>query len=285
MKKEYGRSFQILNLIGCFFIFGLCVTIILLIDSKSLFWGKVTPIIISFILVSIYGKLMEMLISRRYRYSWVRSINKKHSDDNGSYNLYKVDPYYEDKGMTGYQYSRMKRFRLTNFFIYLLASSVLIMGLIDFSGTLFHDIILPIIMIVCGCGVLFVLVDFIEEALIKRFYVKRKKIDEVVQNSKKDSIYNKNLRIYYIPICLFIGIIIVMIVVDFSKSIAYITQRILIITAIILFFIVILDLTISRITRNLRVLDEESQKTIDSDLSAVIDEEIGKEKERDNNEV
>lgn len=284
-KKEYGRSFQILNLIACFFIFGLCVTIILLIDSNSLFWGKIVPIFLSLLFVLIYGKIIEIIISRKYRYSWVRSLNKRKASANASYNVYKIDPLYESKGMREYQYKRLKRFRLINFFLYLLSAFVLIIGIVDFNATLFHDIILPIVMIVCGCGVFFVLIDFLEEALIKKFYVKRKNDVKTTQTYKKKSIYDKNLRIYYIPICLFIGIIILMVVVDFDKSMEYIASRVSIIMLIVVLFILILDLVISKINKWIRILNEEASKTIDNDIDDIIDDMIKDEKERDNNEV
>ena len=73
------------------------MTIILLIDSNSLFWGKIIPIFLSLLFVLIYGKIIETIISRKYRYSWVRSLNKRKASANESYNVYKIDPLYESR--------------------------------------------------------------------------------------------------------------------------------------------------------------------------------------------
>ena len=54
---------------------------------------------------------------------------------------------------------------------------------------------------------------------------------------------------------------------------------------IVVLFILILDLVISKINKWIRILNEEASKTIDNDIDDIIDDMINDEKERDNNEV
>ena len=274
-KIKYGQAFHILNIVGGFFLFGLAIAIILLIDSSNLFWGKIAPIVISGILIALYTKGMEVYISRRYRYSWVRSINKKYKDENESYNLYKIDPKIE-KEMDPLKYQRMVEFRIVNTILYFISVLVLIFSLIDFDLSLWHDIVLPIIMIVCGVGILFVCVDLIEESLIKHINIKEQKKPKT---TSKETIYTKNLRIYYIPICIFIGIILVMGVVDFSKSISDILKPTLLIAIIDIIFMIVLDFIITKTIKFLKLLDEESNKS-DDDMFNAIDNESMEEKKR-----
>ena len=153
---------------------------------------------------------------------------------------------------------------------------MLIFSLIDFDLSLWHDIVLPITMIVCGVGILFVCVDLIEESLIKHINIKEQKKHK---RTSKETIYTKNLRIYYIPICIFIGIILVMGVVDFSKSISDILKPTLLIAIIDIIFMIVLDFIITKTIKFLKLLDEESNKS-DDDMFNAIDNESMEEKKR-----
>lgn len=283
--NNYGSGYHLFNLIGSICIFGLGVAIILLIDSKYIFLGKICPIIILAIILIILGALWSKLISRKYRYSWVRSLKKKYHDENESYNLYKVDPKLAEKGLNDYEYHSLVKFRILNFFLFLLSALMLIFGLVDLKGFLLHDVILPIIMIISGLGIFFVTIDFIAESIVKLHFRRHKDKYDKKEYHPKDTIFNKNLRIYYIPISIFVGIILVMIVVDFSKSIIEIARPIIIITFVWIFVCVGIDFIISKIINSFKVLNEEANTIIDNDISDEIENELQNEKEHDNNEV
>lgn len=280
-EMKYGIGYHKFNLISCILIFGLVLSVVLLLNKFSL-KTKLIIISISFFIILILGVSVDLYITHKYKYSWVRSLNKKYNDENESYNLYKRDVKLDNSGLTRFQYSALLRYRGLNFFLYIISIGVLIIALVDFGGMLVHDIILPILMIICGVGIFFVFVDIIEENIIKKYYNKHPKDNIDDEDLKKASIFTKNLRIYYIPICIFIGIIIVMIVVDFSKSLEKIVQPILLITIIDILFMIIFDIVISKIHNIINTLVDVSKEEESYDSIMNKENEV---KERDKDEV
>ncbi len=284
-KKNYGQSLHVLNFISWLFIFAISFVLILYVFNDISIFAKTISIIISGIVVIIFALVIKCLIIKKYKYSWVRSLNKRYNDENMSYNLYKIDPFLEEKGLTEYQWHALMRLRILNLFLFIITSVCLILAIIDFSGLLFHDIILPIIMLISVTGICFVFIDFLEEIIIRKYYHKHQKTYDNLEYVKKISFLSKNYRIYYVPICIFIGIIIILIVANTKNDLSKIVRLSLLIVLIDIIFMILVDFLISKTFKFFKFLYEESKGTIDDDIFDDIEDRIEKEKESDRDEI
>lgn len=283
-KKNSGQSFHILNLISCIFLFGIAFVIIFYVFRHIKIGYKIIYLVMSFAIILIYGILIRYFIIKKYRYSFVRSLNKKYKDENMSYNLYKIDPFLEEKGLTEYQWQGLTRLRILNLFLFIILATTLVLAIIDFNGLLFHDIILPTIMLISVTGISFVLIDFVEEILIRKYYHKHQKKYDKLEYIKKISFLSKNYRIYYIPILLFIGIIIILIVWNIKKDLSEIAKISLVVIILDILLIIILDIFISKTFKIMKIFYDDSKTEIDYD-KLKIDENLDKEKESDRDEI
>lgn len=272
------KNYRLANIGLTIFSFALILSAVLLNDDASLVKGKIIPIIITAVVLVTISVSFEFIMRHNYKYSWVRSLDKQRKrrslDEPESYNLYPIDPRLIEQGLTKEQYEIVKIVRFFLFNIFVGSSIISSMIIIDFDGDIATSVVLPIIMITGVIGIIFVIIDFIVEWFIKRFYKEKNaedSIDDFEDDNKKGLSLLKKLRILYIPICIIIGIIIVVALIDFKKSISYLIILIAIVLAAEVLAIVIIELIIRKIYK------------IFNDINNVIDET--KEKENDNNEV
>lgn len=262
-KSYFMKNYRIANMLLSLLTETLIVTAIILNDSPHLFMGIILPILIASFVILLLSLCFDYFIGRYYKYSWVRSLNKqrKHkSIEQESYNLYPIDPRLAEKGLTKEQNEFMIRFRIFNFLFYCGTTLAALLLNVDFNGLLWTSIILPSIMIAGGIGVIFVLIDIIEEFFVKKFYIKRKNQINFKKSLENSKLY-KNSRIFYIPICLIIGIIILIVMVDFDKPVNKLIPIGVGVIMAFLFFIAVIDISISLVKRKISKLSEEKSIT------------------------
>lgn len=254
MKSNHRIANTLISII----VFGFAVACVFLYDSNNILLGYVLPIAIAAILVISASLFVDYLFYRYYKYSWVRSLDKlrrkKKDEEPESYNLYPVDPKLLEKGLSSEQNEILIRYRIVNFFLYCITDFVSVYYLFKFDSSI-ERFILEAIMVSGAIGVLFVTFDLIAEAMIKIHYKKTNNQPKVKRMMSETRIY-KNNGIYYIPICLFIGIIVLVGILDFDKKLSYNLTVIGVVCAITLLVIVIIWIIVSRIIKTIKIIDK-----------------------------
>ena len=264
-NKYMYKNHRIANLFISLLIMVFFVAIVLLNDSDKLFKGIILPILIVGCAVLMLSITADRLIDRYYRYSWVRSLERlrKENKKDESYNLYPIDPKLIELDLTPEQYDLLVRFRIVNFLLYCLTVTLLILKFVDFSGNLVTSVILPIIMITGASGVIFVCYDMFFEFILKKIYKKKNFIPKI-KRFIKDMIICKNNRIYYVPICTIIGIILIVALVNFDDKLSKILPIIFAISISDIIVMILIDFGFSKYFKMIKGMNEidKSDKNI-----------------------
>ena len=155
----------------------------------------------------------------------------------------------------------MVRFRIVNFFLYILTIVIIILKFISFDGEIYSSVVLPIIMIIGSGGVLFVIFDIIVEEIVKAA-IKNNNTNPNVKKLISESKIYKNNGIYYIPICIFIGIIVLVAVLDFTKSLQNILLKISLTVIIDVVVIILINRIVNKFLKGIKALDKESKEEV-----------------------
>lgn len=262
-NENYGKKYKIAIILIFLFVYVFLVSCVFLYDSNNILLGYVVPLLLITAFISLLYFLVNHLLVRHYKYSWVRALEKakKNKEEPESYNLYPVDPKLLKRGITKEQNEIMVRFRIINFFLYCLIEIFLILKFVSFDGDVYSSIILPIIMIVGSGGVIFVILDIIVEEIVKIIIGNKSNNPNVKKLISESKIY-KNNGIYYIPICIFIGIIILVAILDFNKSIKNIILKISLTVIIDIMVIVFINRIVNKFLNGIKEIDKESKKEV-----------------------
>lgn len=263
MNDDYGKKYKIAFSLICIFVYAFLIACVFLYDSNNILLGYVVPIILITIGVLLLSVFCNYLLDRHYKYSWVRSLEKarRNKEEPESYNLYPIDPKILKKGLTKEQYEVMVRFRIVNFFLYILTIVIIILKFISFDGEIYSSVVLPIIMIIGSGGVLFVIFDIIVEEIVKAA-IKNNNTNPNVKKLISESKIYKNNGIYYIPICIFIGIIVLVAVLDFTKSLQNILLKISLTVIIDVVVIILINRIVNKFLKGIKALDKESKEEV-----------------------
>lgn len=281
MKEILNKNYRILNLILSIFTYTIVIAVVFLNMSKNIFWGIIVPLILSLLIIILVSLISDFLIEKSIERKKIKKLKAKEEEMRKanykeSYNMYPINPRFFETGLTDYQYEKLKYFRICNILVFMIIELIIVILFINFkSNYIFHDIILPILMISGTMGIIGTIIDFIIEAIIKRTYIKRKKNVKTVKVRKKNFL-TKNFRIYYVPIVLVCWVIEHIVVYEYKKFVKSMLIPGIIIAIVNIAGIIILDLIFSKLTK--------LKKTLISELTTPV--EINYIEERDDsNEV
>lgn len=247
VPRNYMIEVRFINFVLSILLFILLTSFIILTNMNNIKHILLKDGIVLCVII-IISFLIDLFLKYIIRNKYKKYEIELSKCDNLSYNMYPVNVKLKELGLTEKQYNKLINFRVTNILICTIFGLLFILFTTNFkSKYIFKDIILTIIIKISLIVIFVIMFDFIFEFLLKKSYKHKHK--KIKVKNKNYNIFTKNKRIYYIPIIILIGIIEIMLFIDFNSVDNIITKVVIpleIINIINFLAIIIIDKVISK---------------------------------------
>lgn len=280
------NNYRITNLLVSSFTFILVLAVILLLKHDNIINNVWLPIIITLVVIiflSFLGDVLAKVLIKHSSLKRQREIEEKLNEENPNMNMYPINPKLYEEDLTQDEYDRLKSFRISNVLSSIILGLILVVIFIDFkSNKVVLDIILPLLIIIGLVGILACIFDFIVEKIIKFRMRVIEKIPKV-EYKKPKNIFNKNKRIFYVPIYIILAFMCISIFIDFESEhvITHIVIPCEAITISTFIIILITDLIIDRVVKFKKTIEDDSKEIYSysfDELDDMLEEERKDEK-------
>lgn len=274
----WKQNYRITNLIISIFLYLIVLAVVLSRKDKKIFIGYILPLLISLLIIVIISLITDRILNvmlKRFKEKKLLKLKKIEEEQKKplSQNMVPIHPKLIEMKLTQNQYDKIINIRISNILLSVILTLILIYFKIDLEGNLYLDIILPILLITGIIGLACTILDIIIEKVIRSFYSNKK--DKKKPRLKKENFFTKNKRIFYVPICILLAIIIANGLIDFKREDHIISRVIIpleIINILTMIIIILIDCIISKYKRFKDLLENDIIE-YDEKLENYIDDE------------